>query len=66
MEKLGVLPENCLVLEDSPKGLLSAKKAGMKCFTLPTPYVKNGDFSLADKVLDSLEDVYYNLKNNLL
>lgn len=31
-ETLGVLPENCVVIEDSPAGAMAAKRAGMKCF----------------------------------
>lgn len=35
-ELLGVSPRNCLVFEDSPKGLESAYRAGMKCLVLTT------------------------------
>lgn len=31
-ETLGVLPENCVVIEDSPAGALAAKRANMKCY----------------------------------
>ena len=56
-EKLKVLPEHCLVFEDSPNGVLAAKAAKMKCIAVPNPYVINPTvFSIADKVIDSLED----------
>ena len=34
-EKMGVSPENCFVFEDSPNGILSAFRAGMKCIGVP-------------------------------
>lgn len=33
---LGVLPQNCLAIEDSPQGVLAAKAAGMRCIGLGT------------------------------
>jgi len=61
--QLRVLPEKCLVLEDAPKGVLAAKSANMKCFAIPNKAVKNGDFSMADKILESLQEVYPLLKD---
>ncbi|MDD5415521.1 MAG: HAD family phosphatase [Candidatus Daviesbacteria bacterium] len=57
-EKLGVSPSECLVLEDAPKGVQAGKLAGMKVFAIPSQYTKDGDFSLADKVLSSLSEVF--------
>lgn len=57
-EKLGVKPEECLVLEDAPKGVQSGKAAGMKVFAVPSQYTKGQDFSQADKVLSSLSEVF--------
>ena len=33
-QKIGVSPENCIVFEDSPNGLLAAKSAGMFCLVI--------------------------------
>ena len=56
-ERLGARPAACVVVEDSPRGVLAAHRAGMKCIAVPTPSTADGDFSLADVVVDSLEDV---------
>lgn len=56
-KRLGVKPQNCLVLEDAPNGVRAGKAAGMKVFAIPSQYTKEGDFTQADKVLNSLSDV---------
>lgn len=54
--KLGVAPENCVAIEDSPNGVVSAKAARMRCVAIPDPGVHDDPaFGLADVVLDSLE-----------
>jgi beta-phosphoglucomutase len=35
-ERLGILPEDCLVFEDAPKGVEAAQNAGMDCVVLTT------------------------------
>jgi len=34
-ELIGAEPKGCLVLEDSPAGLVAASRAGMRCFVVP-------------------------------
>lgn len=53
---LGVKPEECLVFEDAENGVVSAKRAGMKCIAVPDERWSYGDFSQADLRVDSLED----------
>lgn len=55
--QLDLDPETCLVLEDSPNGVLAAKAAGMTCFAIPGDEGHAGDYSTADRVLGSLRDV---------
>lgn len=50
-EKLGVPPEECLVIEDSLNGLIAAKRAGMQVWVVPNRVTKGLDFSQADVVL---------------
>ncbi len=55
---LGVPPENCVVIEDSPNGLHSAKAAGMKCIVTPNPILAEySDFSAADLIKPQLTDL---------
>ena len=56
-ETAGVEREHCLVIEDSERGLLAAKAAGMSCWVIPYGISSGGDFSKADKILSSVEEV---------
>lgn len=60
-KRLDLSPQDCLVLEDSLAGVKSAKRAGMKCIAVPNKYTKGIDFSRADKVVNSLEEINYSL-----
>ncbi len=53
-ERLGLLPENCLVLEDAPNGIAAAKAAGMLCWAVPNEYTRALDLSAADQIFLSL------------
>lgn len=67
--KMGVLPVNCLAIEDSLAGLIAAKAAKMR--TLVVPEENNRDnprFTIADVRLDSLGDFsesHWKLLNSL-
>ena len=58
-EKVGVAPENCVVIEDSLVGLRAAKGAGMKCIITYTTSTKDEDFygEGADAVVADLANV---------
>jgi HAD superfamily hydrolase (TIGR01509 family) len=60
LQKMGIKPEKVLVLEDSPNGVLAAKRAGLYCIAVPNeltsqlPFYSNGGYP--DRVLDTLEE----------
>ena len=55
-KKLDISPENCITIEDSRSGMLSAVGAGIKCVITVNGYTKHEDFSDADLVLSCLGD----------
>lgn len=55
--RLGVAPEHCVVIEDAEKGLVAAKAAGMKCICVPSAHTADNDFTKADVVVRSLDQV---------
>jgi mannitol-1-/sugar-/sorbitol-6-phosphatase len=54
-EILGVSPEPCVVVEDAPSGVSSAKSAGMRVIAVATTY-REDDLHEADAVVASLTD----------
>ncbi len=52
-QKLGIAPQDCLVIEDSEVGLKAALGAGMKCIVIFNAYTKEHDFNGAQQVVDS-------------
>jgi HAD superfamily hydrolase (TIGR01509 family) len=55
-EKLGIVPDQCVVVEDSRNGLLAAKGAGMRCVVTTSVYTRDEDFTEADSVHSELGD----------
>lgn len=51
---MGAAPENCLVFEDTPKGVEAACNAGMQAVALPDPEMREADFRHACLILDGL------------
>lgn len=56
-ECLGVAPQDCLVLEDSPLGMQGALRAGMDCAVIPNPSVDRSNFTGATHMFSSLEEL---------
>lgn len=52
--KLGVRGTDCIVLEDSSNGVISAKAAGCYAIAVPSDYSRGQDFSMADCIADNL------------
>ena len=56
-------PEEALVLEDSPNGILAARRAGLRVVAVPNPITRHGDMGDPDLQLTSLASMPL---NNLL
>ncbi len=55
---LGIAPKNCIAIEDSYLGLLSAKNAGMKTIAIPEKNIfKNEKFNIADYKIKNLKEI---------
>jgi HAD superfamily hydrolase (TIGR01509 family) len=56
-EKLNLLPEECVVIEDSFNGIKAGKLAGMKVIAHKVHHNQEVDFSMADYVIGDLKEV---------
>jgi mannitol-1-/sugar-/sorbitol-6-phosphatase len=59
---LGFSPEDCLVFEDSPAGIASARSAGMKAIALQTTYPAD-QLQAANAIIGTLADVKATLRD---
>jgi HAD superfamily hydrolase (TIGR01509 family) len=50
-------PEDCIVVEDSERGLAAATAAGLPCLIVVSDWSRDADFSRATQVLASIRDV---------
>lgn len=54
LERTGLPPESCIVVEDSRNGVLAARGAGLRCVATTNIYTEEEDLSDADIVVTSL------------
>lgn len=57
MARQGLRPEDCIVVEDSARGLAAATAAGLPCLIVLSDWSRDADFSGAAMVLDNIRDV---------
>ena len=57
LELLAIDPDKVVVVEDSERGVIAAKRAGLTCWAVPNRLSAHGDFSQADKVLSDIGEV---------
>jgi HAD superfamily hydrolase (TIGR01509 family) len=55
--KIGFDADDCIAVEDTPRGLIAATGAGIKCVVIPTSLTSSGDFSSAYKVLRDIREL---------
>lgn len=56
LQKLGVSADEAIAFEDSPPGILAAKRAGLYCIAVPNSLTKDLPLDQADRRLISLEE----------
>lgn len=56
LERLGVVAADAIAFEDSPNGILAAKRAQIFCIVVPNPLTKQLSLEMADRRLNSLEE----------
>lgn len=57
MECLGINADQAIAFEDSPNGVLAAKRAGLYCVAVPNPITSQLKIKQADLQLESLADL---------
>ena len=56
LDRLGVLAREAIAFEDSPNGILAAKRAGVFCIAVPNMLTRQLTLDMADRQLNSLEE----------
>lgn len=62
----GFSTSECLVIEDSTNGIKAAHSAGIYCIGFKSPHSSHQDYSLANKIITSFEEVAYDKVVNLV
>ena len=57
VDRIGRPADECLVIEDSPRGLAAARAAGLRCIVLRSPLTHGHDFAGTDRVVDSVAEL---------
>ena len=57
LDCLGVAASDAFAIEDSPNGVMAAKRAGMRCVAIPNSITARLDLSGADVLLGSLAEI---------
>ena len=57
IKKSGFKASECLSIEDSERGLNSAKNANLDCWVIPNEMTANGNFTNANRILNSINEI---------
>ena len=57
VKRVGCAAEDCLAVEDSERGLVSASAAGIRCLVVPNDLTRDQDFSKASRILRGADQV---------
>ena len=65
LTRLQLSAAECLVIEDSERGLSAAKAAGLSCWVIPSALTRDSNFSAAERRFDDLAALRRALLDNL-
>lgn len=57
LQTAGVAPDECLVIEDSERGLAAARAAGLRCVVVPSRLTADSAFSGAARILRGIHEL---------
>ena len=57
LDRFGASPQEALALEDSARGLEAARRTGLDCLVIRSPFTASQDFGAAWRVVDSIREV---------
>jgi len=57
LNRLGIPPETCVIVEDSPRGLAAAQAAGIRCIILRHSLMKDYAFAGAYRIVDTVVEL---------
>ncbi|MGQ3685251.1 MAG: HAD family hydrolase [Candidatus Loosdrechtia sp.] len=63
VQRLGVPKDQCLVIENAPFGIRSAKSAGLRCIAIPS-YLGREYLKEADVIIENLREIVNYLQEN--
>ena len=63
LQKTGLRAEECIAIEDSLRGVLSATAAGIRCYVIPHRLTQTSDFGSAFKVLNHVRELLHELNS---
>ena len=66
LQKLNIPNDDCLVIEDSPRGLQSALAAGIRCIAIRTELMRDYSFEGAYRIVESVEELGEEIERLLL
>jgi HAD superfamily hydrolase (TIGR01509 family) len=61
LTKIGLKPSQCLVIEDSPRGLQAARAAGIRCIVLRNKMMFDFPFEGAYRVVESVDELAHEI-----
>jgi beta-phosphoglucomutase-like phosphatase (HAD superfamily) len=63
--RLAAQPEQCIVIEDSMNGALSARRAGMFCLGIRNGFNDEQDLSAADMIINGFDEISWETLLNM-